>query len=171
MGDRLSIQWKAFPLRPVPDPSVAFKGTYREDAWKRCASLAARDGIVFNLWNRADYPNWSLPALEAAKCAALQGEDLFQRLHLGLYTAFFSRGRNIASRDELLEVVKESGVDVKRLLADLDSGKARAWVLRDYEEAVAAGVQAIPTVMIDGGRRLVGLADWNEYRRVLKLPN
>ncbi len=167
MGDRLRIEWRAFPLRPVPDPSATFKGTYREEAWKRCAGQAEGDGVVFNLWNRSDYPNWSLPALEAAKCVALQGEDLFHRLHVALYDAFFSRGRNIANREELLEVVGESGADMGRFLTDFDGGAARAWVLRDYEEAVANGVTTIPTVVVDGGRRLVGLVGFAEYRRAL----
>lgn len=168
LGDRLSIEWKAFPLRPVPDPTATFKGTYREAAWKRCGAQAEGDGIVFNLWSRDDYPNWSLPALEAAKSMALQGEEAFGRLHLKLYEAFFSRGLNIANTNEVVAVVKESGADMDRFLADFESGKARAWVLRDYEEAVTqAGVRAIPTVMLNGGRRVVGLVDFAEYQRLI----
>jgi predicted DsbA family dithiol-disulfide isomerase len=168
LGDRVRIEWKAFPLRSLPDPSVAFKGTYREAAWKRCQSQAEPDGIIFNLWSRDDYPDWSLPALEAAKCVALQGEAAFERLHLKLYEAFFSRGRNIADPDEVMEVVEESGADMQRFLSDFESGKAREWVLQDYEEAVTqVGVRAIPTVVINGGRRVVGLVELAEYRRLI----
>ena len=168
LGERLSIEWKAFPLRPVPDPSVTFTGTYREEAWKRCRVQAEPDGLVFNLWSRDDYPNWSLPALEAAKCVALQGEEAFERLHIRLYEAFFSRGRNIANTDEVTAVVKESGADMERFIGDFESGKARAWVLQDYEEAVTqAGVRAIPTVTINGGKRVVGLVDFAEYGRLV----
>lgn len=168
MGPRLTIEWKAFPLRPVPDPSATFKGTYREEAWQRCAAMAKPDGLVYQMWSRADYPNWSLPALEAAKCAALQGEALFQRVHLALYEAFFTRGRNISILDEVFEVVSDAGADMAHFLADYESGKAREWVLRDYEEAVSQeGVRAIPTVVMDGNRRLVGLVSTAEYRRTL----
>src|SRR6266481_191520 len=55
MGDDLVIQWKAFPLRPEPDPSVAFKGTYREEGWRRCGAMAAGDGITFTPWPRDDF--------------------------------------------------------------------------------------------------------------------
>lgn len=168
LGDRLTIEWKAFPLRPVPDSSATFKGTYREEAWKRCRTMAEPDGIAFRLWSRGDFPTWSLPALEAAKCVALQGPEVFERLHLRLYAAFFTEGRNIANREEAVEVVKESGADMARFLTDYDSGQAREWVLRDYEEAVTqVGVRAIPTVVVNGGRRLVGLVDFTEYRRVI----
>ena len=168
MAGRLSIEWKAFPLRPVPDPSVTFKGTYREEAWKRCAAMAEPDRVVFTMWSRDDYPTWSLPALEAAKCVALQGEEAFRRLHLRLYEAFFTRGKNIAVPEEVVEVVRESGADMTRFLADYESGKARDWVLHDYEEAVTReGVKAIPTIIGEGGQRVVGLVSAVEYRRML----
>ncbi len=168
LGASLVIEWKAFPLRPVPDPSATFKGTYREDAWKRCAAMAEPDGIIYNMWSRDDYPTWSLPALEAAKCVALQGEEAFRRLHLMLYEAFFTRGKNIAVPEEVVAVVRESGTDMTRFLADYENGKAREWVLSDYEEAATrAGVRAIPTVVVNGGQRLVGLVSGGEYRRLL----
>lgn len=169
MGSQLRIEWKAFPLRPAPDPSVNFKGTYREEAWKRCAAMAEPDGLVYTVWSRTDYPNWSMPALEAAKCGALQGEDLFQRVHLALYEAFFTRGRNISIPDEVFEVVSDAGADMPRFLADYESGKAREWVLQDYERAVTSdGVGAVPTVVVNGGARLVGLVSAGEYRRALE---
>ena len=169
MGPRLTIEWRAFPLRPVPDPSVRFKGTYREEAWKRCGAMSEADGAVFTMWRRDDYPTWSLPALEAAKCAALQGGAVFERLHLRIYEAFFSHSKNIAVREELVEVVRESGADMARFLADYESGKAKGWVLDDYEEAVTRhGVRAIPTVIVDGTARLVGLVGQAEYRRTVE---
>src|SRR6266851_1996115 len=91
--------------------SRAACGTIPEGGWRRCGAMAASDGITYTPWPRDDYPNWSLPALEAAKCVALQGSEAFDRLHLRLYEAFFSRSINIAKPDELLGVVKETGVD------------------------------------------------------------
>jgi predicted DsbA family dithiol-disulfide isomerase len=169
MGDDLVIQWKAFPLRPEPDPTVVFKGTYREEGWRRCGGMAASDGITYTPWPRDDYPNWSLPALEAAKCVALQGSGAFDRLHLRLYEAFFSRSINIAKPDELLSVVKEAGVDMPRFVADWESGAAREAVGRDYEEALTRDrVRAIPTIIVEGGRRLTGLVDLPTYRKAIE---
>ena len=167
LGDRLVIRWRPFPLRPVPDPTATFKGTYREEAWRRCRALAGDAGVEFRMWEREDFPAWSLPALEAAKCAALQGEAAFERLHLALYAAFFSRGVNIGVAEEVLEVVRGTGLDMERFQSDYATGKARASVLADYEEAVRAhGVRAIPTVLFDG-QRIVGAVTLDEYRRLL----
>ena len=167
LGDRLVIRWRAFPLRPVPDPTATFKGTYREEAWRRCQALAGDAGVEFQMWEREDYPTFSLPALEAAKCAALQGEEAFERLHLALYEAFFTRGVNIGRPEKVLEVVREAGLDMERFQTDYETGQAREWVLADYEEAVRThGVRAIPTVLFDG-KRIVGAVPLEEYRRLL----
>jgi len=169
MGDDLVIQWKAFPLRPEPDPSVAFKGTYREEGWRRCNAMAAGDGIAFTPWPRDDYPNWSLPALETAKCVALQGAEAFDRLHLRLYEAFFTRSINIAKPEELVDVVRESGADLTRFQSDWESGAAREAVLSDYQEALTRdSVRAIPTIIVEGGRRLTGLVDLPTYRKAIE---
>ncbi len=158
------IEWRAFPLRPAPDPNAAWKGTYREEAWNRCNALARGDG-TFTPWTSADYPNWSLPALEAAKCVARQGTDAFERVHVRLYEAFFTHGRNIADPGVVAEVVLESGADMTRFMTDYRVGDARDEVLRDYERAVTEhGVRAIPTVII-GHRRLVGMQELAEYRK------
>ena len=169
MGDRLSIQWKAFPLRPEPDPTATFKGTHREDGWRRCGAMAASDGITFTPWPRDDYPRWSLPALRAAKCVARQGPDAFERLHLLLYEALFTRSVNIARAEELVGAVRESGADMNRFLSDFEGDGARDAVLADYAEAVTRDrVRAIPTIIVEGGRRLTGLVDLATYRKAIE---
>jgi len=168
MGDRLSIQWKAFPLRPEPDPSVTFKGTYREESWRRCGAMGAPDGAIFTPWPRDDYPHWSLPALRAAKCVARQGEDAFERLHLRLYEALFTRSINVARPEELVEVVRESGADVNRFLSDFEGDGGREAVLADYADALTRDrVRAIPTIIVEGGSRLTGLVDLPTYRKAI----
>jgi predicted DsbA family dithiol-disulfide isomerase len=169
MGERLTLRWRAFPLRPVPDASATFKGTYREAAWQRCNAVAADTGVTFRMWERPDFPTWSMPALEAAKCVALQGDALFDALHLRLYRAFFEEGVNIGVPDEVSGVVCAlPGLDVSRFLSDYGSGKGRQAVLDDYEAAVEAhGVRAIPTVVMPDGRRVIGAVSLAEYRRAL----
>lgn len=169
LGDRLTLRWRAFPLRPTPDPTVTFKGTYREEAWRRCQDLAGDTGVAFRLWERPDFPTSSMPALAAAKCVALQGDALFEALHITLYKAFFEDGVNIGVPEEVVGVVRRvPGLDVARFLADYETGKGRQAVLDDYEAAVHQyGVRAIPTVILDTGRRIVGAVALAEYRRAI----
>ena len=171
LGSRVTIEHRAFPLRPAPDPSVRFQGTYREEGWRRCARMSAADGITFTPWPHERFANWSMPALEAAKCVARQSDEaLFERLHLRLYEAFFRDSRNIAERDEVTRVVAEAGADMARFTADYASGVGREAVLADYRAAVSEeGVQAIPTVLVgETGERVVGLADAATYRAAVE---
>ena len=150
-------------------PAVSFKGTYREDGWRRCGQMAAADGIVFTPWPHPQMPNWSLPALEAAKCVARQGDELFERANLALFEAFFTHSRNIADSSVVREVVAAIGADLRRFDADLESGAGREAVVKDYEAAVAEGVRSIPTVIVPGtGRALVGLVDATMYRAAVE---
>ena len=168
---RVTLTWRAFPLRPTPDPDVTFTGTHRESGWARCRDLARDTDVEYRMWTRRDYPAWSMPALDAAKCVALQGPDRFEAAHLALYRAFFSDGVNIGRPEEVIEVVGGlPGVDQTRFLADYESGRGREAVLDDYQAALSEhGVRAIPTVVAPGGRRVIGAVSLAEYRRVLEL--
>ncbi len=150
-------------------PAVAFKGTYREDGWRRCGEMAASDGITFTPWPHAQMPNWSLPALEAAKCVARQGDAVFERANLALFEAFFTHSRNIADSGIVREIVARTGADLRRFDNDLESGAGREAVVKDYEAAVAGGVRSIPTVIVpETGRALVGLVDATMYRAAVE---
>jgi len=130
--------------------------------------MSAPDGVTFTMWARDDYPTWSLPALEAAKCVASQGNEAFERVHLLLFEAFFTKGINIGIREEVIEVVRGAGVDMDRFLKDYEAGTARAQVLKEYEEAHSAyQITAIPTVIFDGGRKVVGTTSLDEYLKIL----
>ena len=131
--------------------------------------MAAADGITFTPWPHPQMPNWSLPALEAAKCVARQDEELFERANLALFEAFFTHSRNIADPAVVREIVGGLGADLRRFDADLESGAGREAVVKDYEAAVAEGVRSIPTVIVpETGRALVGLVDASRYRAAVE---
>ena len=164
------IEHRAFPLRPQPVAGQPFRGTYREEGWRRCGQMAAADGITFTPWPHPAMPGWSLPALEAAKCVAKQGEAPFRALHLALFRAYFTDSRNIGDPNEVVRIVSEQdGVDVDRFVADYRSGIGREAVVADYEAAVNEhGVRSIPTVIVPATERyLVGLADLAAYRAAI----
>lgn len=132
--------------------------------------MSEPDGIRFTPWPHEGYPTWSLPALEAAKCVAKQGDEAFDRLHLRLYEAFFTESRDIADPVEVQRIVAASGADMDRFAADYAAGIGREALLSDYEAARAEhGVQAIPAVIVvETGRALVGLADLATYRAAVQ---
>lgn len=132
--------------------------------------MSAEDDLVFTPWPHPTMPNWSVPALQAAKCVAVQGADLFERVHLALFEAYFSRSRNIADPNEVAAVVAECGADMARFAADVEAGVGRDAILTEYEAAGQEhGVRAIPTVVVPAtGRILVGLVDAATYRAAVE---
>ena len=170
MGDRVTIEERAFPLRPAPERGVPFRGTYREAGWQSCGEMSREDGVTFTPWPHPEMPGWSLPALEAAKCVAKQGDDAFRRVHLALFRAYFTESRNIGDPNEVIRIVGEQGVDVDRFVADYRAGIGREAIIADYEAAVNEhGVRSIPTVIVPRtGRYVVGLSETEEYRAAIE---
>ena len=70
------------------------------------------DGLTFTPWPHASMPGFSLPALEAAKCVAKQGDEMFERVHLALFRAYFTESRNIGDVDEVARIVQQAAPDV-----------------------------------------------------------
>jgi predicted DsbA family dithiol-disulfide isomerase len=167
-GNGVLIERRSFALRPSPDPTAKFRGTYREQGWQRAARLAAPDGVVFNMWQRDDFPNWSIPALAAAKCASFQSKEAYDRMHYALFEAFFTRGINIANREEIFSVAEECQLDMERFRADFAAGEGQKLAIEEYEEAINRFmVTAVPTVFF-GQARVVGAVPLQEYLQVLE---
>jgi predicted DsbA family dithiol-disulfide isomerase len=167
-GERVQIERRSFALRPSPDPNAQFRGTRREIGWQRAARLAAPDGVIYNMWSRDDFPNWSVPALAAAKCAAFQSKEAYERMHYALFEAFFTRGMNIAQQGEIFAVAEECGLDLERFRADFAAGEGHKLALEEYEEAINRFmVTAVPTVFF-GQARVVGAVPLQEYLQILE---
>ena len=170
MGTRLRLNAGHFLCAQVqigPFNSSAPNANYPGNASKQWWEP---EGITWNMWQREDYPNWSLPGLEAAKCAALQSQEAYDDMHFRLFRGFFEQGVNIANIDEVLALARQSPVlDYSRLVDDLDSGITRRTIFDEYEEAVNDYlVYAIPTVVFPDNERVVGAVPIEEYEKVLE---
>ncbi len=165
-GDRIDIQYRSFLLRAEPDPTVVFND-YRRQHWERANGQG--DGGAFRPWHSEEpFPNHSLPSSEAAKCAALQGEDAHRRFHFAVLKGAFEDSRNISDPKVLTEIAEEQGLDVPRFKEDLLSGSQKDNVIREYVEGVNHfGVQSIPTVILGRERALVGAVPREQYDQVI----
>lgn len=165
-GTKISLQYRSFLLRAEIDPTVVFND-YRREHWERANEQ--KDGGTFRPWHgKEPFPNHSLPSSEAAKCAALQGEDAHRRFHLALLKGIFEESRNISDPKVLIQIASEQGLDVPPFKEGLLSGSQREVVLREYAEGVNHfGVQSIPTVIIGRERAVVGAVPFEEYKQVI----
>ncbi len=87
----------------------------------------------------------AMEAAEASEAAAAQGR--FWEYHDALYAA-----QPKLSRETMLEVGKELGLDAERMAAELDSGAHRDRIERDLASAEASGATGTPTFFVNGER-------------------
>jgi protein-disulfide isomerase len=85
----------------------------------------------------------ALIAAEASEAAAAQGK--FWEYHDALYLE-----QPKLSRETMLRVATEIGLDADRLAADLDSGVHLARIERDLASAAASGATGTPSFYING---------------------
>ena len=84
-------------------------------------------------------------AAEASEAAAAQGR--FWEYHDALFAA-----QPKLSRETMLEVGRDLGLDVERMVAEIDSGAHRDRIARDLASAEASGATGTPTFFVNGSR-------------------
>jgi Na+:H+ antiporter, NhaA family len=84
-------------------------------------------------------------AAEASEAAAAQGR--FWEYHDALFVA-----QPRLSRETMLEVAQELGLDVERIAAELEAGTHRDRVARDVDSAERSGATGTPTFFVNGAR-------------------
>jgi protein-disulfide isomerase len=84
-------------------------------------------------------------AAEASEAAAAQGR--FWEYHDALFQA-----QPKLSRETMLAVGRELGLDAERMATEMDQGSHRGRVERDLESARRSGATGTPTFFVNGGR-------------------
>ena len=84
-------------------------------------------------------------AAEASEAAAAQGQ--FWEYHDALFAA-----QPKLSRETMLQVGRDLGLDADRMAAELDSGAHRERVARDHASAEASGATGTPSFFVNGAR-------------------
>ena len=165
-GDKVTISWKSFPLMTGVLQNREFSA-YTAQAWRRADE--DEEDIHLKIWDASvECPASSMPALQAAKCAELQGKEAFERLHWALFKAHFEQSKDISEREVLVALAKETGLDAKRFTTELDSSSQRSRILAEYEEAVDKYPGfGIPTVVVADRYPIVGAVPLSVYRRII----
>lgn len=113
------------------------------------------------------YPH-SMPALRAVKAAEFQGGmEAHAKLYDRLQRAHLVEARDVSEPQTLLECAAEIGLDLQRFQTDLADDSTLQAVLTDQQEALARGVSATPTVVLNDQWVLPGAVPIELYRQVI----
>ena len=164
-GDNVRIVWKSRPMvvGDIPDRKIS------PHSMESRARAAFEEEGLFNPWDENQpYPSSSMPAQIAGKCALRQGEDVFERFHNAVLTAFFRDCRDVSQRDVLISLATDVGLDMEKFLADFESDELRQEVLADAEEVRSQyHGWGIPLTIVGGQMPIEGAAPTDVYRRAV----
>jgi len=168
-GDALIVEWRAFLLRPVPEERSLEQFTRYTERWARPASM--EPATTFRTWSGEHQPpSHSMPSAIAGKAVLHEfGQESFDRFHLALMRAYFGDNRTISERPVILDVARSVGLDPAELTAilDADAETLEAEVVSDHRRALALGISAVPTVVVDDEYVLQGALPLDQYRKVV----
>ncbi len=149
----VTIRWRAFELRPEPEPTLDPQGDYLRDIWARAVYPMAKDrGMVLHL---PPLQPRSRLAHEAAAYAAEHGQAA--AMPPALFRAFFEDGADIGDIDVITQLGASIGLDGGDLRNALDSGRYRQRVIDDEALAQSFGLSGVPAIVVRGKG-----APWNE---------
>jgi len=146
-GNRVTINWKSFPLNPY-----GLQPKYSVERLNEGRLRAGREenSLHFESWpENMPLPDSGIPAHKAAKCAQIQGEDVFEYYQMALMKAYSSHCRDIADRQVLIALAEEVRLDVRKFISDLEREWPLKRVLAEREEGVQnMNVIGVPTVRV-----------------------
>ena len=94
-----------------------------------------------------------MKALQAAKCAQIQGNHLFEPFHMLLFEAFHREQKDTTSEEVLEEMARKANLDVEQFLEDLKGDQTLKQVGQDHCEGVEKyRLFGVPTLIMDESR-------------------
>jgi protein-disulfide isomerase len=96
----------------------------------------------------------SVEAAAGARCAADQG--LFWQMHDWIFANWNGENDGAFTRDRLRSIAVSAGLNVDQYDACVATGKQQAAALGETRDAMAAGIDSTPTLIING-RRVAGV--------------
>ncbi|WP_306028307.1 DsbA family protein [Stappia sp. MMSF_3263] len=165
-GRDISINWRAFELRPEPVPTLRVEDGYLPAVWKNAVYPRAEQlGVRIQLPSISPQPR-TAKAFELLAMAQDKGLD--HPYSMRVLRAFFQEGSDIGDPEVLIGLAVEAGLDAREARAALESGAYAARhreALRHAREDMA--ITSVPTIVV-GERIFRGTPPLDELRRAIQ---
>ena len=145
----VDVQWRAFELRPEPQPALDPDGEYLHNVWETAVyPMAERRGMTLRL-----PPVQPRSRLAAVAAAFARDGGAFDAVHEALFRAFFEDGLDIGDRSVLLDIATLCGLDSAALHVALDDEALTARVVAEGALAARVGIAGVPALVIRSAGR------------------
>ena len=154
-GQQVRARWRAYELRPEPEPTLDPAGDYLRDTWASAVyPMAAKRGMKLQL---PPVQPRSRKASEATEYARDRGKA--DRMRHTIFAAFFEEGRDIGDLGVLGEIAESVDIHPSGLRRALEANVYTGRVIGDENEAAELGLSGVPAMVLtpetNGERRLL----------------
>ena len=144
-AEKLTIDYRAFELRPAPHPTLEPRGEYLLTAWRRSVlPMADRYGMPMQLPSVQPHSSLAFQMTEYART-----QDKHLETHIALFRAFFVDDRNIGVLSVLTEIAGELGLDTEELQRHLQTGTYKDEVDRQRIEGIERQISGVPAIFVE----------------------
>ncbi|MFO8047322.1 MAG: DsbA family protein [Halomonas sp.] len=167
---RVTLRWRAFELRPDPEPTLDPDSDYLHDVWGRAVyPMAAERGMTLRLPRIQPRSGLAHEAAAWAETQAIQHPGAGDAMRTALFRGFFEESLDLSDPQALAELADALSLDGSALHRSLENGNHRQAVIDDQRVARDLGIQGVPALRfcIDGEH--AGMLEGAQPRRQLYL--
>ncbi|MCH1615600.1 MAG: DsbA family protein [Acidimicrobiales bacterium] len=168
-GDKITIQWKSFLLRPQSELRDMAEFTEYTKSWERPASLEPLAQFSTPWSGENPPPSHSLPAAVAGKTAATFGELAWRRYHYQMLRAYFTKNLDISDSDVLLDLAHDVDIDKHIFEETLKANREifESQIFAEHNEALSNGINGVPAAVIGNKYLISGAVGIDHYKKAL----
>ena len=165
LDDEISfdVNWKPYELHPeIPKEGFDKKEYYKikfgessgsSDRFNFITEEAKKVGLEFNFKKSKNLPNTFLAHRLLWFCRSKNKQDVLAQ---ALFHAYFSDGRDVGNKDELIEISSENGLNREEIKEFFQTNIGHKEVLREENRAKEMNIFSVPTYIFNKKYLLVG---------------
>ena len=165
LDDEISfdVNWKTYELHPeIPKEGFDKKEYYKikfgessesSNRFNFITEEAKKVGLEFNFKKSKNLPNTFLAHRLLWFCRSKNKQDVLAQ---ALFHAYFSDGRDVGNKDELIEISSENGLNRKEIKEFFQTNIGHKEVLREENRAKEMNIFSVPTYIFNKKYLLVG---------------
>lgn len=167
---RMTIRWRAFELRPDPEPTLDPDGDYLHDVWGRAVyPMAAERGMTLRLPRIQPRSRLAHEAAAWAETQAAHQPGAGDAMRRALFRGFFEESLDLADPLALARVADGLSLDGSALRRALEHGDHHQAVMEDQRTARELGIQGVPALRFCLDGEHAGVLEGAQPRRQLFL--
>ena len=165
LDDEISfdVNWKPYELHPeIPKEGFDKKEYYKikfgessesSNRFNFITEEAKKVGLEFNFKKSRNLPNTFLAHRLLWFCRSKNMQDVLAE---ALFYAYFTDGRNVGNKDELIEISSENGLNREEIKEFFQTNIGHEEVLREESRAREMNIFSVPTYIFNKKYLLVG---------------